>query len=155
MDISDMVKAALDERHATRQQLAERIDELCVTLPRGAVLTSEPDEHNRTVTVRVVRVYCGCSQWANRTWDATGKARAVLVDDDLLLDVDPGFHDGSNMLYRRTPLYRSHDGGGSPLRLATSQSLRYLASRLGAMIAAYVATQQAEAAANRETLAAL
>lgn len=148
-EIAEMIAFALREHRATRDALAEAIVTMLEPLPNGT--TIKTPSH----TVEMRQVFCGCSQWANSTWDVTGEADGYLVDWDLIRDERPSVWDGHNCHHRRTPLYLSvndHDiddddgipGHGPGLRLATAKTLRSLARELPGAIAEYVARKQAE-----------
>lgn len=145
-----MITATLKEHRATRDSLAEAIVTMLEPLPNGTVLKTASH------TVEMRKVYCGCSQWSNRTWDVTGKEDGYLVDGGLIRDEDPSVWDGNNRHDRKTPLYLSADSEGeSGLKLATAKVLRSLARELPEALAKYIAGKQADTAETKAAQAAL
>jgi hypothetical protein len=105
-----------------------------------------------------VVIYCGCSQWGNRTWDVTGKVLTFLVDGQLIEDCEHSVFDGSNRHFRRTPWYSTLDAradesepGDEALKLADAKTLRELARDLPQALKAWISASEAEIA---ETVAA-
>ena len=148
-EIASLIADSLKAHRETRDTLASALVTMLEPLPNGTKITTPSH------TVEARKVYCGCSQWSNRTWDVTGSDDAYLIDGALIQDVDPSVWDGSNHHHRRTPLYLNRDGGGSPLKRATAQTLRSLARELPAALAAYIAGKQADTAETKAAAAAL
>lgn len=148
-EIATLITAALKEHRATRDSLAEAIVTMLEPLPNGTVIKTASH------TVEMRKVYCGCSQWSNRTWDVTGNEDAYIVDGTLIRNEDPSVWDGNNHHYRRTPLYLSQVGEGGAVKLATAKVLRSLARELPESLAAYVAGKQADTAETKAAQATL
>lgn len=148
-EIACLVKATLAEHRKTRDTLAEAIAGMLEPMPNGTTL--QVGQHK----VEMRKVFCGCSQWANRTWDVTGKADGYLVDGQLIRNEDPDVWDGNNRHYRKTPLYLDSTGEGEALRLAPAKTLRSLAKDLPQAIAEWVARKQVDTAATAEATTAL
>jgi|CZCB01.1.fsa_nt_gi hypothetical protein len=148
-EIADLITAALKEHRAARDSLAEALVTMMEPLPNGATIKTASH------TVEKRKVYCGCSQWSNRSWDVTGSADAYIVDGALIRDEHPSVWDGHNHHHRRTPLYLSRDSEGRALKLASAKVLRSLARELPDALAAYVAGKQADTVETRAAQAAL
>lgn len=150
-EIAEMITATLEEHRATRDSLAWAIVTMLEPIPSGTVITSASH------TVEMRKVYCGCSQWCNGTWDVTGSADGYLVDGALIRNEDPSVWDGRNCHSRKTPLYlhAESDEAARGLKLATAKALRSLARALPEALAAYVAGKQADTSETKAALAAL
>lgn len=148
-EIASLIADSLKAHRETRDTLASALVTMLAPLPNGTVLKTPSH------TVEARKVYCGCSQWSNRTWDVTGSDDGYLIDGALIQDVDPSVWDGSNRHHRRTPLYLDRNGDSSPLKRATAQTLRSLARELPAALAAYIAGKQADTAETKAAAAAL
>ena len=131
-DIAKIIESTFKEHRASRDKLAAAIVKMLDLIPNGTTLKTASH------TVEIRKVFCGCSQWSNRSWDVTGSSRATLVDGNLIQDEYPTVFDGNNFHDRRTPLYLSPDGDSSALKLAAATTLRSLARELPDSIKSYI-----------------
>lgn len=141
-EITALVVTARDAHQASKSALANAIVKILGPIPNGTTL--QVGAH----TVAMRKLYCGCSQWSNRSWDVTGDADGYLVDGFLVRDEDVSVWDGHNMHHRKTPLYLDPLGEGSPLRLASAHRLRSLATDLPQAVNDYVSGRREATAAN-------
>ncbi len=156
--IKSQLSAAIGARKDSLIALRARIVDLLEDVPVGVKLSDDSG-----LVVKVVPVYTGASQWANRTWDVAITGWGLIDADGRLIAecLSDSQWDGRNMHFRSTertmlgvpPFDIDCDECAKVLQFAPGTVTREIALRLPEAISRYMGECEAERAKNEATLA--
>jgi hypothetical protein len=140
-----ILSAAIAARKDSVSVLRARLSDILMPIPIGTVLADQAGE-----VCKIVHLCTGASQWANSTWEVTIRGWGAVAEGMLLCaDLESVRWDGHNMHRHSTePICLGSRENHQVLSYLDGAATRYIANRLPAAIAFFIAECEEEARRN-------